>query len=440
MRALSLPGKARPQVSSTSPAVPALAGRNRAFPWPARLRNAAGILGGAAAIYLASTTVLTFQDAASFMTAGLNPEERARLHLVAAPHGSIHRASLGYGENTLRGTGATRDVGLADATTGDAEDDPNRMVVVPAALSAVVGDARHGDIRTGMASGPSLTGRVQTYPSVNRAAKGDFLISRTPGDFVGRAEAQPGSFRRLDRMIFDEDVSLGQRSSFEAPRADGADVLVASLPNTFTNFGEGEVAGKTMLAALPRAHGGSDNLMPAIYHALLPKQNLPRAFGEAEEQVLALFGGGTHSNWKQSTPLRLSRKQQKCLAEGVYHEARGEPYEGQLAVAQVIVNRMQSRHWPNSICGVVYQNRHWRNRCQFSFACDRIPDRIRDRPAWAIAKDIAKKFSDGFVLDGIDRATHYHATYVNPRWARYFNRIDKIGLHIFYRSRTGGWS
>ena len=135
-----------------------------------------------------------------------------------------------------------------------------------------------------------------------------------------------------------------------------------------------------------------------------------------------------------------SKRQRECLSQAIYFEARGEPYDGQVAVAQVVMNRVLSPHWPNTVCGVVYQNKHWRNRCQFSFACDRIRDRVRSRGSWTMAETITNKMAEGYVMDGIHTATHYHATYVRPRWARYFNRIERIGRHIFYRSRTGGWS
>ena len=136
----------------------------------------------------------------------------------------------------------------------------------------------------------------------------------------------------------------------------------------------------------------------------------------------------------------LSKKEQRCLAEGIYFEARGEPKAGQAAVAQVILNRVRAPSFPGSVCGVVYQNRHWRNRCQFSFACDGIRDRIRSRRHWTIAQDIAKAVADGRVwFRDVGSSTHYHADYVNPRWNRRMEKVATIGRHIFYRTRNGGW-
>ena len=133
-------------------------------------------------------------------------------------------------------------------------------------------------------------------------------------------------------------------------------------------------------------------------------------------------------------------RQFECLAEGIYFEARGEPRRGQVAVAQVIMNRVNHDEFPDTICGVVYQNQHWRNRCQFSFACDGVPERITERQAWAESQDVARQvLEERDLIDTITESTHYHATYVRPRWAPRMIRLDRIGLHIFYKGRYGGW-
>lgn len=137
----------------------------------------------------------------------------------------------------------------------------------------------------------------------------------------------------------------------------------------------------------------------------------------------------------------FSDTQQDCLARGIYFEARGEPVKGQAAVAQVILNRVKNPTYPDSICGVVYQNKNWRNRCQFSFACDRIADRVRDQQRWEIAKYVARETTEGRIwLKEVGSSTHYHATYVHPKWANTMKRVGRIGLHVFYRTFGGGWS
>jgi len=140
-------------------------------------------------------------------------------------------------------------------------------------------------------------------------------------------------------------------------------------------------------------------------------------------------------------PAAFTPKEQKCLAEAIYFEARSEKLKGQAAVAQVVLNRVRNPAYPSSICDVVYQNANWRNRCQFSFACDGKRHKVRENKHWRIAQDIAKAVTAGQIwLPEVGSSTHYHAVYVNPRWARSMYRLGKIGLHIFYRTKGGGWS
>jgi hypothetical protein len=128
----------------------------------------------------------------------------------------------------------------------------------------------------------------------------------------------------------------------------------------------------------------------------------------------------------------------RCLAEAIYFEARSEPELGQAAVAQVVMNRVASRLYPNSICGVVYQNRHRHLACQFTFACEGRSLRIREPAPWRRAQRIAQETVSGTsFIESVGLATHYHADYVNPRWARALLRRDKIGRHIFYQLRPG---
>ncbi len=140
----------------------------------------------------------------------------------------------------------------------------------------------------------------------------------------------------------------------------------------------------------------------------------------------------------ENKPIYLSYKQEvTCLAEAVYFEARGEPVEGQKAVARVVLNRVDSAFYPDTICDVVYQNDHMKNACQFSFACDDIPKRVKEFDAFKKAQIIATKI---FECDQacrerehpVGRSTHYHADFVHPRWANKLERTGKVGRHIFY--------
>ncbi len=130
---------------------------------------------------------------------------------------------------------------------------------------------------------------------------------------------------------------------------------------------------------------------------------------------------------------RVQLAEENCLARAVYFEARSESELGQLAVAKVILNRVKDPDYPKSICGVVYQGSGSRNSCQFSFACDGLPDDVKSASAWSNAKGIAQKALAGdSKLAAMGSATNYHADYVKPKWARSMKRLVKIGRHIFY--------
>ncbi len=130
----------------------------------------------------------------------------------------------------------------------------------------------------------------------------------------------------------------------------------------------------------------------------------------------------------------------RCLAEGMYFEARGESARGQLAVGRVIMNRVASDAYPNTICGVVYQNEDKPNRCQFSFACDGKKDIITETAVWNQIQAYAAWLLANHTKPGeapqllalLGDSTHYHADYVNPRWAKFLTLTVRIGRHLFY--------
>jgi len=132
-------------------------------------------------------------------------------------------------------------------------------------------------------------------------------------------------------------------------------------------------------------------------------------------------------------------KQEKCLAEAVYFEARGEAVRGQIAVAQVVMNRVFSGFYPTTVCGVVYQNAKRHLACQFTFACDGIPDVVREPDMWVRAKKIAKATLDGQLwLREVGKSTHYHAYWVHPSWVHEMKKMYRTGVHTFYRPRAWG--
>jgi len=119
----------------------------------------------------------------------------------------------------------------------------------------------------------------------------------------------------------------------------------------------------------------------------------------------------------------LDDKVVTCLAKNIYHEARGEPVKGQLAVALVTLNRVNNINYPNSICDVVYAKH------QFSWTNKRL--KVSDSAAWAKAKDIAYKAISEYDALKQFKATHFHHIGINPGWN--LKRVTKIGNHVFYK-------
>ena len=135
-----------------------------------------------------------------------------------------------------------------------------------------------------------------------------------------------------------------------------------------------------------------------------------------------------------------SKEAQHCLALNIYFEARGSNLADKAAVADVVINRKKDRRYPDTVCGVVQQSKldsngqPKKNQCQFSWYCDGKPDVPKDMDRWEEAKLIAYQMLMNNRYRGItEGATHYHATYVTPKWASAFQLVGRIGEHIFYR-------
>ena len=124
-----------------------------------------------------------------------------------------------------------------------------------------------------------------------------------------------------------------------------------------------------------------------------------------------------------------------CLALNIYYEARSSNLADKYSVADVVLNRVESTRYPNTICEVVHQGyRKGRRDCQFSWYCDGKSDVPRDQDRWMEAQTIAWSISKWDQMRGItEGATHYHATYVKPHWASKLQLIGRIGLHIYYK-------
>lgn len=178
------------------------------------------------------------------------------------------------------------------------------------------------------------------------------------------------------------------------------------------------------------------------YARASPFESLLRDEGPAAGRFVPPVAKGDHDWMKQPLPAGVfSKAEQTCLANAIYFEARGESMKGQAAVAQVVLNRVRNPTYPGTICGVVYQNQHLRNRCQFSFACDGVADRILSPSHYKVAEQIALAVTAGKIfIPEVASSTHYYAQYVSPGWARSMEKMKTIGLHIFYRTYGGGWS
>lgn len=128
--------------------------------------------------------------------------------------------------------------------------------------------------------------------------------------------------------------------------------------------------------------------------------------------------------------------QAKCMAQAIYYEARSETLAGQKAVGEVVLNRVRSKHYPNTICGVVFQGSERSTGCQFSFTCDGSMDIAPKGKSWTRSQTLTDHMMTGLHKPMTARATHYHTTDVNPKWASSVQPTRQIGSHKFYRFKT----
>jgi len=158
-----------------------------------------------------------------------------------------------------------------------------------------------------------------------------------------------------------------------------------------------------------------------------------------------LIISGLASGIEHDDPYVLS-EDERCMALNIYHESRSENMAGKFAVADVVLNRVNDRRYPNTICAVVKQAKlsEWwleqgrevpvRNACQFSWYCDGLKDDPTDSDAWRDAVLITYQIMNNDMYRGItEGSTHYHADYINPHWADSLHLIGRVGSHIFYR-------
>ena len=263
---------------------------------------------------------------------------------------------------------------------------------------------------------------------------------------LGFAAADLNPTLRATRLYFSIDP-MGQKLGAMEPWAPGEEPTLENAVARRQDGKPSDGADHVKLAALP-----GPTSMPEHYAVLrdapVEREDLPPLPGQSKRggQTIAPKGEVTGIDKQPMTPAeRLAHreesreKSEKCLTEAIYFEARGETVRGQMAVAQVVLNRAFSGKYPSTVCGVVYQNSHRRLACQFTFACDGIPDRVREPDMWERAKVIAAEMLDGKLwLPEIGKATHYHAYWVRPGWVRTMTKLEKLGVHTFYRPRAWG--
>lgn len=134
-----------------------------------------------------------------------------------------------------------------------------------------------------------------------------------------------------------------------------------------------------------------------------------------------------------SLPTASGGEQWQCLTEALYFEARGESARGLFAVGEVIMNRVDSARFPNTLCGVINQGTGRQFACQFTYTCDGAAEVINEPGAWNRVGKVARLLMDGAPRDLTSGATFYHTRAVSPRWSRVFDRTASIGAHYFYR-------
>lgn len=283
---------------------------------------------------------------------------------------------------------------------------------------------------------------------INRQLKGDRHISMAPDRAM--LDQASGSVYALASLITNGSQTELPRVAFVKPEPmSQAETSQFAATSKSTRRGKpGDAAPldlqKVMMARNAAAASFSLVSAYAPETAVDTRDPFNALFGAQYEDDLPPPEDPANPHWWAQRPLPPSvheAKELRCLAEAIYFEARGESEEGQVAVGQVVLNRVKNPAYPDTVCEVVYQNRHKRNRCQFSFACDDIPDRVSEGAPWARAQRLAKDLVAGTqYLRMVDASTHYHATYVRPRWASQMSKRGQVGLHIFYKTYAGAWN
>jgi spore germination cell wall hydrolase CwlJ-like protein len=375
-----------------------------------------------------------YQDIGALLAHQPGVADRWRNHIIASPFGTIHAAMFSFARPI--GTSMPRPPAYQRVKL-----DPDEIT------GSIARDEEAIDLR----KLPPIE-----YPSVDRAHKGDRLITQQSQSAVPHEMSETTIEARIDAMVGRDtvgdtsDIDDVELPYFDQPPLPDLTKRTRKVQNGDSNelyFGVDplstveQVISPWAPGAAPvimTQPGDSDIKLAALTHSE------PKTDTSGESQ--APKGEVTGADQRPKTPAerlglegKARAKAEKCLANAVYFEARGEPVRGQMAVAQVVMNRVFSPFYPNDVCGVVYQNAHRHNACQFTFACDGIPDVVTEQDMWIRAKRIAKETLDGKLwLPEIGKSTHYHAYWVRPSWVGEMKKMFKLGVHTFYRPRAWG--
>jgi spore germination cell wall hydrolase CwlJ-like protein len=180
--------------------------------------------------------------------------------------------------------------------------------------------------------------------------------------------------------------------------------------------------------------------LTALTEAMRPRaraDELDVASGEvARTRELAAAPARLDFRTLDALPRTTGDAEWQCLAQAIYFESRGEPLDGQVAVAEVVLNRVGDRHFPGTVCGVTRQGAGSGRGCQFSYVCDGNSDAMKSAVARSRAEKLATLMLGGRARTLTDGATHFHTRSVRPGWSHRMTRTASIGHHYFYRSGT----
>ena len=223
-----------------------------------------------------------------------------------------------------------------------------------------------------------------------------------------------------------ENALGGERAAFMAFYVSNDFKRAAGLPQIETgNAGSGQQSGEALAAIDAQNSLDADT-----------KETVEGVIASVSTQQAVAHRGNLTSEALANVKVTKRTEEWYCLTEALYFEARGESQTGQIAVAEVILNRVDSKLYPNTVCGVIRQGQHRRNACQFSYNCDGRSNRIGNKKVFDRLGKLAWVMIQGKPRTLTGKALYYHATSVKPRWARKFVRTARIGDHIFYRRPT----